>query len=109
MVMGNCPATVGLPASVAVPLPLSINWTPLGKLPLSPSAGIGTPVAVTLKEPGLPTLNVTLLELVIDGGTSIEMPAENSEVLKRLLAPAWDDGSAVRLVAVAVTICPGFT
>src|SRR6516162_2587740 len=37
------------------------------------------------------------------------MPAENSEVLKRLLAPACDDGSAVRLVAVAVTICPGFT
>src|SRR5262245_36193697 len=107
MVMGNCPATVGVPASVAVPLPLSVSLTPLGNGPLSLSAGVGTPVAVTLKELGVPTVNVTLPELVIEGGTSIEMPAENSEVLKTLLAPAWDDGSAVRLVAVAVTICPG--
>jgi hypothetical protein len=33
--------------------------------------------------------------------------AENSEVLKMLSLPGWDEGSAEVLVAVAVTICPG--
>src|SRR3954463_883668 len=39
-------------------------------------------------------------------GTVNVRPAENSEVLKRFTDPAGADGSAVRLVAVAVTTWP---
>ena len=45
-------------ASVAVPLPLSMNVTPLGRVPLSLSVGVGTPVAVTVNVPAMPVVNV---------------------------------------------------
>src|SRR5712691_1061531 len=64
---GNVPAPPGVPASVAVPLPLSVKVTPPGKVPVLLRLGVGVPVANTVKEPGAPTLNVAVLALVIAG------------------------------------------
>ena len=41
--------------------------TPLGSAPVSLSAGVGKPVAVTVNVPAVPTVNVVLLALVIAG------------------------------------------
>jgi hypothetical protein len=57
----------GVPLSVAVPFPLSLNVTPLGSVPVSANVGVGDPVAVTVKLPAVPTVNVVLLPLVIAG------------------------------------------
>src|SRR5204863_9279560 len=55
----------GVPPSVAVPFPLSLNVTPLGSAPVSLSDGVGVPVVVTVNVPAVPTANVVLLALVI--------------------------------------------
>ncbi len=61
----------GVPASVALPVP-GVNETPDGGAPLvRPMDGVGTPVAVTVKEPALPTVNVVALALSIVGGTGV--------------------------------------
>ena len=52
----------GVPASVAVPSPLSTNVTPAGSAPVDVSVGVGVPIAVTVKVPALPTR-----KLVADG------------------------------------------
>ena len=57
----------GVPPSVAVPFPLSTNVTPLGSAPVFVSDGVGDPVAVTVKFPATPTVNMALLALVIAG------------------------------------------
>ena len=57
----------GVPASVAVPLPLFVNVTPEGSPPVSTSAADGKPVVVTVKEPGAPCAIVVLFERVIAG------------------------------------------
>jgi len=58
----------GVPASVPVPLPLSVNVTPLGSAtPPRPIDGVGNPVVVTENVPGLPTVNVVALALLIVG------------------------------------------
>ena len=57
----------GVPLSVPVPFPLSLNVTPLGSAPVSPSEGVGFPVAVTVKLPAVPTENDVLFALVIAG------------------------------------------
>ena len=62
----------GVPAIVAVPLPLSLKVTGLGNDPDSVRVGVGEPVVVTVKLPAVPTLNVVLLALVIVG----EVPPE---------------------------------
>src|ERR1700683_4934346 len=68
MVMANDPAAAGVPASVAVPLPLSVKVTPLGRVaPVSDRVGSGKPVVVTVREPAVPALNVVLLALVMAG------------------------------------------
>jgi hypothetical protein len=56
-----------VPLRVPVPFPLSLNVTPLGSAPVSLSEGVGLPVAVTVKLPAVPTVNVVLLALVIAG------------------------------------------
>src|SRR5439155_20112397 len=56
-----------VPLSVAVPFPLSTNVTPLGSTPVAVSDGVGVPVAVTVKLPAVPAINVVLLALVIAG------------------------------------------
>src|SRR5687768_13533425 len=64
----NVPDCVGVPASVPVPLPLSVNVTPVGgAAPVWASAGAGKPVVVTVKLPGEPAANVVLFALVIAG------------------------------------------
>ena len=51
----------GVPASVAVPLPLSTNVTPVGNAPVSViGAEVGNPVVVTVNVPAVPTANVVL-------------------------------------------------
>ena len=44
----------GVPASVAVPSPLSTKVTPVGRAPVSLSAGVGNPVVVTVNVPSVP-------------------------------------------------------
>jgi hypothetical protein len=46
---------------------LLTNVTPLGRAPVSVSDGVGVPVAVTVKLPAVPTVNVVLFPLVIAG------------------------------------------
>jgi len=60
-------AAAGVPASVAVPLPLSTKVTPVGSAPDSVIVGVGLPVVVTEKKPAAPTVNVALEALVIAG------------------------------------------
>lgn len=67
IVMLKVPAAVGVPLRVAVPLPLSLKVTPPGKAPVLLSAGVGEPVAVTVKVPLVPSVNDALLALVIVG------------------------------------------
>ena len=63
----NEPAA-GVPAKVAVPLPWSVQVTPVGRLPDSVSPIGELPVAVTVKVPALPTVNVVVLADVMLGG-----------------------------------------
>src|SRR5450631_2320158 len=64
---GNVPATIGVPESVPVPFPLSINVTPAGRAPALAMLGVGKPVVVTVKELGSPYANVALFALVMAG------------------------------------------
>jgi len=58
----------GVPVSVAVPFLLLVKLTPLGSVPVLVSDGAGVPLAVTVKLPSVPAVNVVLLVLVIAGG-----------------------------------------
>src|SRR5437016_6229705 len=82
-----------------------LKVTPLGKAPLSVMTGGPAPSTVTVKLPGVPTVKVVLLALVMIGAP-MTTDAENSEVLPTFTDPACADGSAVRLVAVAVINSP---
>jgi hypothetical protein len=44
-----------------------LNVTPVGNVPVSLNVGAGVPVAITVNVPGVPTVNVVLLPLVITG------------------------------------------
>jgi len=70
MVMGNVPWAEAVPLSVAVPLPLSTNVTPVGSAPVSVRAGFGKPVVVTVKVPGALTEKEVAFALVIAGAWS---------------------------------------
>src|SRR5207245_3753352 len=65
-VMGYVPPVpaAGVPLSTPV---VALNVTPLGKVPVSLKVGVGKPVAVTVKLPAVPTVNVVLLALVMVG------------------------------------------
>ncbi len=52
----------GVPASAPI---AAVNVTPVGNAPVSLRVGVGVPVAVTMKDPAVPTINVVLLLLVI--------------------------------------------
>ena len=58
---------VGVPLSVAVPVPLSTNVMPEGSRPVSVSAGTGEPTEVTRNEPAVPVVNVVALPEVMAG------------------------------------------
>src|SRR4029450_1417515 len=53
-----------MPLNVAVPLPLSTKFTPEGSVPLAAIAGVGLPMAVIVKVPNVPTVNVVVFALV---------------------------------------------
>ena len=57
----------GVPASVAVPSPLSVNVTPGGSAPVSDNVELGTPLVVTVKVPAWPAVKVVPAGLVIPG------------------------------------------
>jgi hypothetical protein len=57
----------GVPPIVAVPFPLSTNDTPLGRVPVRDSDGVGKPVVVTVNVPSALVVNVVLFALVIVG------------------------------------------
>jgi hypothetical protein len=69
IVIGKDPDTDGVPAIVAVPLPLSVKLTPTGREPvLVIVVAAGYPaVVVTVKLPALPLVNVAEPALVITG------------------------------------------
>ena len=58
-------AEVRVPVTVVVPLPLSLNVTPEGRVPDLVSAGTGLPEVVTVKVVGWPTVKVVEAALVI--------------------------------------------
>src|SRR6266404_4470472 len=60
----------GVPLSVPVPLKLSTKLTPPGSVPISVSVIGREPDVWTVKAPGVPSPNVTLLALVMAGGAS---------------------------------------
>ncbi len=60
--IGNVPLAVAVPLSTPV---LELNATPFGSVPDSLRVGVGDPVAVTVKVPAEPTVNVALPPLVI--------------------------------------------
>jgi len=64
----------GVPAIVAVPVPLSANVTPLGREPVSFKEGAGLPVVVTVKVPPTPTVNAAFVALVIKGADPVPVP-----------------------------------
>ena len=67
MVMGYDAADVeaGVPLRVAVPLPLSMNITPVGRLPDSVKEATGNPAVVTENHPVDPVVNVVVLPEVM--------------------------------------------
>ena len=58
----------GVPASVAVPSWLSVKVTPVGREPVSDSAGTGVPVVVTVNVPAVPWVKVVVLAEVMAAG-----------------------------------------
>ena len=95
IVIGKLPALVVVPASVAVPFPLSMNMIPLGRLPVSLKAGVGVPVDITVNMPAMPAVNVVLAPLVICGGVPVTVKAP-----VRLAVPPPGAGF------VTETVCP---
>ena len=65
--IGNVPEADGVPLSVPVPLWLSVNRMPPGSAPISCKAGVGIPVAVTVKEPAIPEVKLAAFALVMAG------------------------------------------
>ena len=70
MVIGKLPAAPGVPARVAVPLPLSVNVTPLGSAPVLLRLAVGVAVVVTVNVSGAPNANVVLFALVNVGAVT---------------------------------------
>jgi hypothetical protein len=66
-VSGKTPPLDGVPERVPVPSPLSVKLTPVGSVPVTASAGVGLPVDVTVKLPGVPAVKVSAAALVIAG------------------------------------------
>jgi hypothetical protein len=87
MVIGYMAATVAVPARVAVPLPLSWKVTPLGRMPVPLSAGVGVPVAVTVNPPADPAVNVVLAALVIAAGVPVTVRLAVPELDAKLVSP----------------------
>jgi hypothetical protein len=68
IVIGYVPPAIGIPARTPV---AALNVTPVGSVPLSLHVGAGAPVAVAVKVPTEPAVNVALFALVIAGAEFI--------------------------------------
>lgn len=66
-VIGKVPVVPepGVPESTPL---VALKFTPEGRAPDSLSDGVGEPVAVTVNEPEVPTVNVVLFALLMAGG-----------------------------------------
>ena len=95
IVIGKVPrlSPDGVPAIVAVPLPLSLKVTEIGSAPDSVRAGAGEPVVVTVKLSAALTGKLALFALVIVGALVPPPPALNA-------AMAAAQGSAELSVAL---------
>ena len=67
MVIGVLPIPAAVPEIVAVPLPLSVKFTPEGNATFLVRVGAGLPVVVTVNVPLAPAVKVTLFALVMEG------------------------------------------
>src|ERR1700677_3972071 len=61
----------GVPASVAVPLPLSTNVTPAGRAPLSDNIAVGIETVVIVNDPVVPGRSVPEEELANRGANGV--------------------------------------
>jgi hypothetical protein len=91
MVMVDEEGDVAVPASVAVPLPLSVKVTPAGSAPVSVRAGVGEPVVVTVNEPAVLVVKVVLEPEVIAGGVCTTR-LKPTECCAELLVPVMVTG-----------------
>ena len=81
----------GVPERVAVPLPIAVNVTPLGSCPDSESAGSGLPVAVTMFEPGLPTVRLPAgLEVMLGASPGVVDSQDAPFVVPQSSCPDWE-------------------
>ena len=85
----------GVPPSVPVPLPLSVNVTAVGSAPDSVRDGTGDPVVVTVKLPAFPATKVVLVMLVMAGAAPVALPAARKATICMIHAPP--DNGAVAL------------
>jgi hypothetical protein len=76
-VIGKLPEIVGVPASVALPFPLSVNVTPFGSAPVSVKAGLGNPAAEIVKD--IASL-IGAVSLAAVANTGVEGAAATSRV-----------------------------
>ncbi len=83
-----------------VPLPLSWNVTPLGRVPDSDSDGVGVPVVATVKLPAEPTVKAVPLPVVMVG--SMLVPGAKATPRKAYLL----DGAVATLLAVPEAVPP---
>lgn len=90
-------AAVGLTVSVAVPSALGVKLTPVGRLPVSDSDGVGAPVAVSVAVPPVPAVKEALSADVIAGAGE----PEQSSVSTRPVAA----GGICRTGVVATAAC----
>ena len=98
------PPAAGVPASVAVPSPLSTKVMPDGNEPTLVRLGTGKPLVVTMKLPGLPTVKVAWSAPVIAGGWSTAMGAVT--VWPSRVAEAPPSPGVTPAVKLAVAIPP---
>ena len=102
----------GVPDSVAVPLPLLANDTPVGSAPVCDSVGRGEPVAVIVKVLLRPSANVVVAALVMAGTTlmvntndcctGVERPLLAVNVIGNV--PTVPDGAVPASVAVPLPL-----
>jgi hypothetical protein len=87
-------------AAVPERTPEEERVTPAGRAPVSEKVGVGTPLAVTLKDPAVPTVKVVLFALVIAG-------APSTVIVKVPLVAATPAASVTLTVNVAATAVVG--
>ena len=68
--VGPAGPRAGVPARVAVPLPLSTKVTPVGRVPVSPSEAVGVAGRGHREDPAVPVVKVAWLAEVIAGAAS---------------------------------------